>query len=460
MAKLQARTYFACRECGAESPRWAGRCPQCTAWNSLEEAIQETPNPRRRTSQFAAKRPQELATIDIGEMSRMPLLFEEFNRVLGGGIVPGSLILIGGEPGIGKSTLLLQAVASVADEYNPVLYVSGEESEQQTRLRASRLGLEGRGLYVYSANNLNSIIHHMDQLAPRLVVIDSIQTVYLEESPSSPGTVGQIREATWHIMEWSKSNSVPVCITGHVTKDGAIAGPRLLEHMVDVVLYLEGEPYSPYRILRGVKNRYGSTNEVGILEMRDEGLRDVTDPSQALLSERMPGAVGSAIVPTLEGTRPLMVEIQALTSVTSFSLPRRTANGIDLNRLLLITAILSKRLGLALANQDVIVNVVGGLRVREPAADLGMALAILSSLRNIPIDPGLVAIGELGLSGEVRSTGQLERRLREAAKMGFQRGIIPASAAKDLHPPTGFELIKVSLLSEASRVALPRGRGK
>ena len=456
MARLQTRTSFICRECGAESPRWAGRCPQCNEWNTLEETALRSPRPGAKASQRMVRPPQELASLDKAEVPRILLPFDEFNRVLGGGIVPGSLVLIGGEPGIGKSTLLLQSIASLADGHNPVLYVSGEESEQQIQLRASRLGVQGKGLYVYTANNLDTIIHHMEQLHPRLVIIDSIQSVYLEDSPSSPGSVGQIREATWRLMEWSKSTNIPVCITGHVTKEGAIAGPRLLEHMVDVVLYMEGEPYSSYRLLRTVKNRYGSTNEVGILEMRDKGLRDVVDPSQALLSERLPGAVGAAILPTLEGTRPLLVEVQALTSLTTFSLPRRTANGVDLNRLLLVSAILSKRLGLTLANQDVILNVVGGLSIREPAADLPMALAIVSSLKNLPIDPSLVAVGELGLSSEVRSVSRLEQRLQEAAKMGFQRGIIPKSATKDLSIPRSMELVEVSLLSQAVKAALPR----
>lgn len=460
MARAQTKTSFVCRECGGGSPRWEGRCQHCSAWNSLEEVIQKASPAKIRSQAATSAPPQELASISISQSPRISLPSIEFRRVLGGGIVPGSLILIGGEPGIGKSTLLLQTAAALASDGNLVLYVSGEESEQQISLRASRLGISGRGLYVQADNNLDSIIHHMDKLQPSLTIIDSIQTVYLEDSQSSPGTVGQVREATWRLMEWAKSSKLPVCITGHVTKEGTIAGPRLLEHMVDVVLYLEGESYSPYRLLRGVKNRFGSTNEVGIFEMRDSGLVDVPDPSQAFLSERMSGVVGSAIVPTLEGTRPLMVEIQALTSTTSFNLPRRTANGVEQNRLLLVTAILSKRLGLALANQDVIVNVVGGLRVNEPAADLGMALAIVSSIRDAPLDPEMVALGELGLSGEVRSVGQVERRLEEAAKMGFRRSIISGSAKGNVKTPSRMELVRVGMLSEAVRTAIPRGKRK
>ena len=458
MAKLQTRTTFVCRDCGAESPRWEGRCPQCGTWNSLEEAVQRTPRFRHSSSSTPVRPPQELASIRISQNPRIPLHLSEFNRVLGGGIVPGSLILVGGEPGIGKSTLLLQVAATLADDGNAILYASGEESEQQISLRASRLGIKGKGLYILASNNLDAILRHMDQMMPKLVIIDSIQAVYLEDSTSSPGSPGQIREATWRLMEWSKATNVPVFITGHVTKEGAIAGPRMLEHMVDVVLYMEGEPYSPYRLLRGVKNRYGSTNEVGIMEMGDKGLSDVANPSQALLSERSPEAVGSAVTPTLEGTRPLMVEIQALTSLTSFNLPRRTANGIDLNRLLLVTAILSKRLGARLANQDIIVSVVGGLRIRGPAADLALALAIMSSLKDRAIGPGLVAVGELGLSGEVRSVAQLERRLQEAAQLGLHRGIIPGSHSKGLSIPKGMELTRVGTLSEAVKAALGENR--
>ncbi len=460
MAKEQTKTSFICRECGGESPRWEGRCPHCSLWNTLDEVVRKARSAAKRIPDAQSTPPQELASISASQTPRIQPPSVEFNRVLGGGIVPGSLLLIAGEPGIGKSTLLLQTAAALAGEGRPVLYVSGEESDQQISLRATRLGVSGRGLYVVADNNLDSIIHHMDQLRPFLVIIDSIQAVYLESSQSSPGTIGQVREATWRIMEWCKSTKVPVCITGHVTKDGAIAGPRLLEHMVDVVLYLEGESYSSYRLLRGVKNRFGSTNEVGIFEMGDSGLADVSDPSQVFLSERMSGSVGSAIVPTLEGTRPLMVEIQALTSMTSFNLPRRTANGVEQNRLLLVTAILSKRLRLSLANQDVIVNVVGGLRVNEPAADLGIALAIVSSMRDIPMDPDLVAMGELGLSGEVRSVGQVERRLKEAAKMGFCKGIISSSARGHVKAPPGMELVRVGMLSEAVRAAVPGRKGE
>jgi DNA repair protein RadA/Sms len=381
---------------------------------------------------------------------------EEFNRVLGGGIVPGSLVLIGGDPGIGKSTLLLQVSAMVAQDGGKVLYVTGEESVGQVKLRANRLGLGGERLYVLPETNLETILEHIEGASPALVVIDSIQTVYLDGLGSAPGSVGQIRECTMRLMQWAKVAGVPILISGHVTKDGAIAGPRVLEHIVDVVLYLEGEPFSSYRLLRGVKNRFGSTNEVGIFEMRGNGLVEVANPSEVFLSQRAREAVGSAVVPTLEGTRPLLVEIQALTSTTSFGFPRRTANGIDFNRLLLITAVLTKRAGLSLGNQDIIVNVVGGLRVSEPAADLGVALAIASSLRGAAIDPNLVAIGELGLSGELRAVPHLERRLSEAAKLGFRRCLLPRTKKVDV--PQGIELIGAESLKEALRVALAQAK--
>jgi DNA repair protein RadA/Sms len=400
--------------------------------------------------------PEELSRVSGEESPRLALSLEEFNRVLGGGIVPGSLVLIGGDPGIGKSTLLLQVSAMVAQDGAKVLYVTGEESVGQVKLRANRLGLGGERLYVLPETNLETILEHIEGASHALVVIDSIQTVYLDGLGSAPGSVGQIRECTMRLMQWAKVAGVPILISGHVTKDGAIAGPRVLEHIVDVVLYLEGEPFSSYRLLRGVKNRFGSTNEVGIFEMRGNGLVEVANPSEVFLSQRAREAVGSAVVPTLEGTRPLLVEIQALTSTTSFGFPRRTANGIDFNRLLLITAVLTKRAGLSLGNQDIIVNVVGGLRVSEPAADLGVALAIASSLRGAAIDPNLVAIGELGLSGELRAVPHLERRLGEAAKLGFRRCLLPRTKKVDV--PQGIELIGAESLKEALRVALAQAK--
>ena len=392
--------------------------------------------------------PQELSRVVIQANDRIPLPMVEFNRVLGGGLVAGSLVLISGEPGIGKSTLLLQASASVANSQGKVVYVSGEETVHQIKLRAERLGLSGEGLYLMAETDIEVILNQVEQLAPGLVVIDSIQTVYFPELEAAPGSISQVRECTLRLMQWAKLKGVPIFITGHVTKEGAIAGPRVLEHIVDVVLYFEGEPFSAYRLLRSVKNRFGSTNEVGVFEMKEEGLAEVANPSQAFLSQRGLEAIGSAVVPTLEGSRPLLVEIQALTTPTSFGLPRRTANGVDFNRLLLVTAVLTKRVGLRLGNQDIMVNVTGGLKVGEPAADLGMALAIASSFRDVGVDPQVVAIGEVGLSGELRAASQLERRLVEAARLGFKRAIIPKVGAV-IKPPKDIDMITVSTLREA-----------
>jgi len=387
-------------------------------------------------------------------MPRLVLPSAEFNRVLGGGIVPGSLVLISGDPGIGKSTLLLQVSAMIAQQGKKVVYASGEESLYQTRLRADRLGVKGEGLYLLAETDFEVILERMEETSPSLGVIDSIQTVYLRELEGAPGSISQIRECTLRLMQWAKLSAIPLLITGHVTKEGAIAGPKALEHIVDVVLYLEGESFSTYRLLRGVKNRFGSTNEVGIFEMREQGLVEVENPSQVFLSQRSKGAIGSVVAPTLEGTRSLLVEMQALTTTTSFGLPRRTANGIDFNRLLLIIAVLTKRAGLRLSNQDIIVNVVGGLKISEPAADLAVALSIASSFSDKEVDPNLVAVGEVGLSGEVRGVPQLERRLIEAARQGFTRCVGPMVSLSSLTPPQGMELTGVNSLREALRVGL------
>lgn len=457
-AKASLKIVFICRECGNKNPRWLGRCPECLQWNTYEEQVQAA-SPASRASIPPSSKPKELDSIKLADTPRLALSYSEFNRVLGGGLVPGSVLLVGGDPGIGKSTLLLQTTAAFAREDRKVLYVSGEESPQQLKLRAQRLGVSGQHLYVQAETDLESILHALDEIHPALAVIDSIQTVSVGEIPSAVGSIGQVRECTQRLMHWAKSNNVPIFITGHVTKEGVIAGPKVLEHIVDVVLYLEGEAFSAYRLLRGVKNRFGSTNEVGVFEMQDHGLVEVGNPSQAFLAERSRGA-GSIVVPTIEGTRPLLVEVQALTSPTSFNLPRRTANGIDFNRLLLITAVLTKRLGLPLGSHDIIVNVAGGLRVEEPAADLGVALAIASSYRNTPIDPELVAVGEIGLSSEVRAVSQIERRLSEAGKLGFHRCLLPTSMHSRLAPVEGMELLGVESISEALRTALRKSAQK
>jgi DNA repair protein RadA/Sms len=400
--------------------------------------------------------PRELSRLTTETSPRLVFPLTELNRVLGGGLVFGSLVLVGGDPGIGKSTLLLQASSAVAEGGGKVVYVSGEESSQQIKLRSGRLGIGGDRLYILPETNIDVILGRLSELSPNLVVVDSIQTVYLEEMTGAPGSVTQIRECTLRLMRWAKRSEIPVLITGHVTKDGAIAGPRVLEHIVDVVLYLEGETFSSYRILRSNKNRFGSTNEVGVFEMSGGGLIEVPNPSEAFLVSHRDGAVGSAVVPTFEGSRPLLVEIQALTSLASFGPPRRIANGVDFNRLLLIAAVLTRRAGINVSNQDIITNVIGGLRIGEPAADLGIALAIASSHRDAQVVPGLAVLGEVGLSGELRAVPQLERRIAEAARLGFKRCLIPEISSKLKSSAKGIEVAPASTVAEALRLGLVR----
>ena len=453
MSKSEKRAIFVCQQCGKESLKWLGRCPDCQQWNTFVETVIAAPVvPSRPLS--PANPPQELSQVDIEAAARIALPLAEFNRVLGGGLVPGSLVLISGDPGIGKSTLLLQASALMAREKGTVAYISGEETRHQIKLRAKRLGITGERLYLLAETDLEVILTQIEQLSPSLVVIDSIQTVNIPELGAAPGSVSQVRECTLRLMQWAKLSGVPVCIAGHVTKDGTIAGPRILEHIVDVVLYFEGEPFSAYRLLRSVKNRFGSTNEVGVFEMKEQGLVEVDNPSLAFLSQRGEEAKGSVVVPTLEGSRPLLVEIQALTIPTSFGLPRRTANGVDFNRLLLIAAVLTQRVGLRLGNQDIMVSVAGGLKIGEPAADLGIALAIASSFRDQLVDPGLVVVGEVGLSGELRAVSQLERRIAEAARLGFKSCLVPKTGARVSPSPKEIELIPVSTLREAVSTGL------
>jgi len=459
VSKSDKRTIFVCQQCGKESLKWLGRCPDCQQWNSFVETTVTAPVASPR-SLSPVSPPQELSQVTIEAADRFPLPLVEFNRVLGGGLVSGSLVLISGDPGIGKSTLLLHASASIAQDKGKVVYISGEETLHQIKLRSERLGITGERLYLLAETDLEVILNQIEQLSPSLVVIDSIQTVYNPELDTAPGSVTQVRECTLKLMHWAKLSGVPVFLAGHVTKDGTIAGPRVLEHIVDVVLYLEGEPFSAYRLLRCVKNRFGSTNEVGVFEMKGQGLIEVDNPSRAFLSQRWGEAIGSAVVPTLEGSRPLVVEIQALTTPTSFGLPRRTANGVDFNRLLLITAVLTKRVGLRLGNQDIIVNVTGGLKIGEPAADLGIALSIASSFRDVGVDPSLVAVGEVGLSGELRAASQLERRVTEAARLGFKRCLVPKVGARVSPAPKDIELIPVSTLREAIGVGLVKGKSR
>ncbi|MCL5958690.1 MAG: DNA repair protein RadA [Chloroflexi bacterium] len=453
MAKGRAKSIFVCQQCGYESPSYLGRCPMCNQWNSLVETVEGPASPTRPAG--PRSQPQPLPGIPADDFRRLVVPLQEFNRVLGGGIVPGSVVLIGGDPGIGKSTLLLQISALLVGGGRRVLYVSGEESVQQIKMRAERLGIREGDLYLLAETGVEYIEEQIERLRPAAVIVDSIQTMSLESMTSAAGSVSQVRESAASLLRVAKSTNVPVFLVGHVTKEGAIAGPRVLEHIVDTVLYLEGERFHSYRLLRGVKNRFGSTNEVGLFEMTDEGLTEVGNPSAAFLSGRAADTSGSSVAVTMEGTRPILVEVQALTSTTSFGLPRRTANGIEYNRLLMLVAVLTKRVGLALANQDIYVNVVGGLKVSEPAIDLSVVTAIASSFRNQEVDPEVVVIGEIGLSGELRSVGQLERRLAEAAKLGFLRAIHPRSSRRP-HLPERLEAIGVTSTDEALEMALKR----
>ena len=413
----------------------------------MEQVVAEAPKHPRPAR--ASIPPKELSKLAVELFERFEVPINEFNRVLGGGIVPGSLILIGGEPGIGKSTLLLQASALIAKKHGKVVYVSGEETPNQIKLRAKRLGIEGEGLFLLAETDVDTLLGHAEELQPSLLIIDSIQTVHTQDDDGIPGSLTQVRQSAQRLMSWAKSSGVPVFVTGHVTKEGAIAGPRVLEHIVDVVLYLEGEQFSAYRLLRCVKNRFGSTNEIGVFEMKEKGLIEVENPSLAFLSQRQDEAVGSVVVPVIEGSRPRLVEIQALTNATSFGMPRRTANGVDFNRLLIITAVLSRRLGLKLGNQDIIVNVTGGLKIDEPAADLGIALAITSSYRDVSVARGLAVVGEIGLSCELRAVPQLDRRIGEAARLGFKRILTPKAGGKISPLPKDIEILSFGSLREA-----------
>jgi len=437
-----------------------GRCPRCGKFDVMREQI-IAPKPAAAKSRNAramartASQPQRLAEVTADGYERLPLPLVEFSRVLGGGIVPGSLVLLGGDPGIGKSTLLLDVAVMVANQHGPTLYISGEESARQIKMRAERLGVAAHELFLVTETNLEAMMGHIAEIKPTLVIVDSIQTTYVADKTSSPGSVSQVRECASRFQELAKSSGVAVFLVGHVTKEGAIAGPRVLEHIVDTVLYLEGDMFHRYRLLRGVKNRFGATSEVGVFEMVEQGMVEVPNPSEAFLAERQVNAPGSAIAVTMEGTRPLLVEIQALAASTTFPNPRRTANGVDYNRLLLLTAVLTRRVYLPLADKDVFINVVGGLQIDEPAADLAMAVAVASSVKDRPIHADMAFVGEVGLSGELRAVSQLEARLKEAAKLGFKRCVAPRSAAKKASQSVkGIELIGCRNLKEAIDAAL------
>ena len=413
--------------------KWMGRCPECGDWNTLEERRVQEGGPALRYSgagPLEAPAPLSLPEIPDEPSRRIVLVDPELNRVLGGGIVPGAGILVGGDPGIGKSTLLIQTAAEVARRVGQVLYVSGEESAYQIGQRATRLGLKEARLLVLADTILEQILEQVEKIRPSLVIVDSIQAIHSSAGGGAAGTVSQVRDCAALLLRQARQLNIPLFLVGHVTKEGSIAGPRVLEHMVDAVLQLEGERFHAYRLLRSVKNRFGSTNEVGVFEMTERGMAPVANPSKLFLAERLPNAAGSAIAAPLEGSRPLLVEVQALASPTPFSQPRRTGNGVDFNRLLLVTAVLSKRLSLSLGAQDIFVNVIGGMRVGEPAVDLAIAAAIASSYRNVPIAAEVVLLGEIGLSGELRSVSQLSQRLREAAKLGFTRAVVPRHALR------------------------------
>jgi DNA repair protein RadA/Sms len=453
MAKTS--TVYVCQQCGATSPGYLGRCPSCGTWQSMVETIdpRDQRKPWKRAAVPSGTRPVSLADVSLDDSSRRSTGLEEFDRVLGGGLVPGSLALIGGDPGIGKSTLVLQAAANIAGAGAPILYATGEESVQQVRLRADRLGVANAQVHLLSESDLPSILDAADHLDAQAVVVDSIQTATVPELESSAGSVGQVRECTARIIQWAKPKQIPVIVIGHVTKEGAIAGPRVLEHMVDTVLYLEGERFQQFRVLRAVKNRFGSTDEVGVFEMTGAGLEEVQNPSQTFLQQRVLNAPGSIVTVTIEGSRPILVEIQALTSPTVYGLPKRSANGLDASRMQLLVAVLQKRLSLGLGTHDVFTNVVGGLRIVEPGADLAVALAIISSFRDASFDSATVAMGEIGLSGEIRSVSQLERRLTEASRLGFTRAIVPKHGGRSLPDIPGTTVVRVGSLAEASHAA-------
>jgi len=459
MAKTRKK--YVCNNCGKTSPKFMGRCPQCGMYNTFEEVIEQAP--AKKSAKQAnrippgARRssPERLTNISTEQEERLHVPIDELSRVLGGGLVPGSITLIGGEPGAGKSTLLLDASAQLANEHGTVLYVSGEESQRQIKMRADRLSIVADDLYLLTETNLGNIFEHVAQLNPQILIIDSIQTTYTDELDSSPGLVSQVRECASRLQGLAKSTGITVFMIGHVTKEGNIAGPRVLEHIVDTVLYLEGDPFQAFRLLRSVKNRFGATSEVGVFEMTGAGMIEVPNPSEAFLAERVVNAPGSAIAVTMEGTRPLLVEVQALASPTSFGNPRRTPNGVDMNRLLLITAVMSKRAGLRLFEQDIFVNVIGGMKVSEPASDLSMCMAIASSYFDRPMPADIAFIGEVGLSGEVRTVNQLGMRLNEASKIGFQRVIVPKRRRSQEEIPKGLQLIEVRNIADAMRVAMP-----
>lgn len=452
MAKT--KTVFYCTACGNESPKWQGRCSACGQWNTMQEHIEKKSTAHAVTSVVSTSRKaQPLSNVDSVEEIRFSTGIGELDRVLGGGAVVGSLVLVGGAPGIGKSTLLLQICNSLCDGRS-VLYISGEESEKQIKLRAQRIGVLPDNLYVLSETRLSEILETTQNLQPEILIVDSIQTLYNEESDSTPGSVSQVKDCTMALLQLSKAQGITVFVVGHINKDGAIAGPKVLEHMVDCVLYFEGDQNSPYRLLHAAKNRFGSTNELGVFEMADSGLVEVPNPSKMLLEGRPEGASGTCVACVMEGTRPVLAEVQALVTKSSYNVPRRTSDGFDFNRAALLLAVAEKRAGLKLSQFDAYINVIGGLRLDEPGADLPVALAIASSYRDQPIPSDLVAIGEIGLTGEIRTVSHMSQRLAEVVRLGFKKCILPKNASIKLEIPNNLDVFFVKNLREAIEIAM------
>ena len=453
MAKT--KTVFFCTDCGYETPKWMGRCPGCGAYNTMQEHIEKSVAPGRAKSAPVgiSRQPQQLCQVDSGDELRFSTGMGELDRVLGGGAVAGSLVLVGGAPGIGKSTLLLQICNSLC-QGRSVLYVSGEESERQLKLRAERLQVNPDGLYILSETRLSDILEAVQELKPDILIVDSIQTLYNDANESAPGSISQVKDCTMALLQLSKSEGLTVFVVGHINKDGNIAGPKVLEHMVDCVMYFEGDPNTSYRLLRAAKNRFGSTNEIGVFEMVDSGLKEVPNPSQMLLEGRPQGASGTCVACVMEGTRPILAEVQALVTKTSFNVPRRAADGFDFNRAVLLMAVMEKRAGLQLNLFDAYINVIGGLRLDEPGADLPVALAVASSYRDSAISDDLAAIGEVGLTGEIRAVSQMSQRLAEVARLGFTKVIIPKYGSDKLEIPAGLAVYRVRNIREAIEVAM------